>query len=385
MGIHGFVKLDPALRFIDCCAAEFINRAAPGGCFISSQPEPPGSHKGWQSVLLLARQHGLSPLLGYLIEKGARVMGSCPDMVAGSFKKDLKESTIKAVIALDERDKVFALLHSEGIAAILVKGGALLDGIYCHFPGIRPLTDLDIVVPDSEFDRAADLFKRQGASVEARRPPYHQLMTWSDRRKLPIDLHGRFFQSRLPLPLLGYTFPEQHFIKKTVCDKEILSPAEHCLYLVYHALQHSFGRMIWWVDVALVLTHFTVTDREELSTLLETSGFRPVFEAMLMILDKRWGCSFLGEPPDRDRFGFLIKWGLSRVIRGHLIPHLNVLAYLSCAPRKIGIPAFLGSVVFPGKNVLAGTYPSEYGADRMTAHWMRTIKMLQNLTRMLLE
>ena len=385
MGVHSFVKLDPALRFIDFCAAEFINRAAPGGCSISSQPEPPGSHKGWQSVLLLARQHGHSPLLGYLIEKGARVMGSCPDMVAGSFRKDLKESTIKAVIALDERDKVCALLHSERIAVIPVKGGALLDGIYCRFPGIRPVTDLDMVVSGSEFDRAAGILKKQGAFVEARRPPYHQLMTWSNRRRLPIDLHGRFFQSRLPLPLLGYTFPEQQFRKKHLCDKVLLSPAEHCLYLVYHSLQHSFGRMIWWIDVALVLTHFSVADREELSTLLDASGFRPVLEAMLMILDKRLGCSFLGETPGRDRFGLLMKWGLSRVIRGHLVPHLNVLAYLSCAPRKIGIPAFLRSVVFPGKNVLAGTYPSEHGTGRMTAHWVRTIKMLQNLTRMLLE
>jgi hypothetical protein len=105
-----------------------------------------------------------------------------------------------------ELGQVLRLLSTEGIAAIVLKGSALLEPVNRDF-GLRPMGDLDILVDDANLARADDLVRGLGYSPDANEEI--QQKTRDQHRHFPalfspdgivtVEIHRHIVRSDSPL------------------------------------------------------------------------------------------------------------------------------------------------------------------------------------------
>jgi hypothetical protein len=104
----------------------------------------------WEGVAAQAEAHGLAPLL-YVHLKGAGVQ------LPLAVKRELQGLYLRHRHANQVRTRVLhdvlAAYQAAGIPALVLKGAALFYLVYPE-PGLRPMSDLDILVPESEAGRA---------------------------------------------------------------------------------------------------------------------------------------------------------------------------------------------------------------------------------------
>jgi hypothetical protein len=129
-----------------------------------------GRDLDWERVLGSALWHGMAPMLqAHLSDPDLGL--AVPPEVADHLRRAARESTVRSMQLAVELDRVLALLDSEGIPVLLLKGAALLELVYDH-PGLRPMVDLDLLVPEQSVRRAHELVQGLGYQVaQARLSP----------------------------------------------------------------------------------------------------------------------------------------------------------------------------------------------------------------------
>lgn len=126
-------------------------------------------------------------------------------------------------------------------------------------PGLRPMDDVDLLVPEADFVRALDVLHRAGWRPAPMTPgPHHEsVLTHDDLPGLPIELHwdfetpGRRFSRLTAERLWSWRRADQLF----GADVYTLPVEEELVMLAAHAAKpfHVFGRLLWSVDVAVVV------------------------------------------------------------------------------------------------------------------------------------
>ncbi|MHB8465927.1 MAG: nucleotidyltransferase domain-containing protein [Acidimicrobiales bacterium] len=115
----------------------------------------------WAEIWRLAEWHRLAPL----VFRDLR-LHPAPDAPEDVVEK-LRESYITTAGAnlylRRELDRVLATLSEEGVAVMVLKGMALVEQVY-HELGLRPMVDLDLLVPEAAFERAGVVLEALGYS-----------------------------------------------------------------------------------------------------------------------------------------------------------------------------------------------------------------------------
>ena len=127
--------------------------------------------------------------------------------------------------------RVFALLSSFGVEAILIKGWAAAR--YYPEQGLRPYGDIDICVRPEEFQPAA----RALASL--------------DPLRFKLDLHSGFGK-------FGIRNEEELFARSQLAtigetDVRVLGVEDHLRVVCFHLMREGAWRPLWLVDVAAAL------------------------------------------------------------------------------------------------------------------------------------
>ncbi len=177
-------------------------------------------------------------------------------------------------------EEVAAALAQQGIPVILLKGGALLHTLYDD-PGLRPLTDVDLLVAERDVQRAAAQLRRIGlegvptAGVPRRGPLCHMHAVYCRPETLPVELHWRLFEGYQPYVFdlaEVWTHARPH---AAVSGNVLTMSGEHelmhlCVHLERHAVAYAslvnrvdwfdllllpqgLGRLLWLYDVARYL------------------------------------------------------------------------------------------------------------------------------------
>lgn len=232
------ILLACARRFLGLASEEEILAGVRGG-FDGSRLATLALREGMAGVVLreldaLEREHALGLPLTPLI-KGLR----------GVFV--VNGRLLSALEALRE-----ALLQQK-LQTVVLKGAALLRTEYEGQLGLRPLSDVDLLVREDELRRFEALLREQGfrrsgesagffSSGEARIDLHTDLV---GARRIPrraraarFDLPGLWERST-PLGQLAGPF-------------RALAPEDQFLHLAVHGQKHSFVRLIWLMDLALV-------------------------------------------------------------------------------------------------------------------------------------
>ncbi|MDP3786630.1 MAG: nucleotidyltransferase family protein [Candidatus Omnitrophota bacterium] len=208
-----------------------------------------------------AQDEGISALLYYGI-KGTSLLGSLPSKFILELARHYYNNASFNLFAQKKLNEVLAAFETAGIDAIVLKGLALMDTVYPNI-AIRPITDIDLLIKESDFPYAKNKLNELGYACEE----YCQEDFYNG--EMAIDIHSSILnsvrvKSRYKTCKIDNAelWRDSDFITLNGRKIRVLSPEDQlislCLHLFYH---HGLKRLIWFVDIyALLNTHENVFD-----------------------------------------------------------------------------------------------------------------------------
>jgi hypothetical protein len=200
----------------------------------------------WPQIVEQACQHGLASLLLYLLKQSGKDVEKQPDwrpLVEAS-----QRAAVQYLLIQLAQKQIQQQFIEASIASIWIKGIALAQTVYPE-PSLRPMGDLDVLIPFDQRERALKAVKQLGYR------PWHDeelLFETTDSlflatarnyaliggpgNALILELHFRLIGAELPLEYLNYFWENTCYVG----DFQILTPELHLVYLCAHAeVQHG--------------------------------------------------------------------------------------------------------------------------------------------------
>lgn len=219
----------------------------------------------WEWICRRAEAERLAPLL-YAVVRPLPL----PDAVLGRLRAAWLSGRRQHLLGVEQLCRVLSAFEREGLPVLTLKGPALAETLY-RDPGLRPFTDLDLLVRPAAAPRAISLLSALGyRHLDAGHSlPYE--LAWrhaapfvgpEDRPdRLPIDLHWGLLDSPgiAPAPPIDHGEIWERAVKVDAWDQPArgLCPEDLLIYLAVHwALHHAFSGLIWGLDLALLLRRF---------------------------------------------------------------------------------------------------------------------------------
>lgn len=222
----------------------------------------PSSHPEWLELIEFARLQGVGPVL-------AHALHSSPDHTQGlgDFRAPLRSllvrSTQRALLLQRALVELTGAFQAAGLSRpVALKGIHLAATVYAS-PGLRTMSDLDILVPVHDARRAMDAAREIGfTSTSVGDPDPHHLPPLT-RGPVRLEIHWLLIPPTLPgrpssaadmTSILGRTesFMLQQFQCEGLCPDDLL--LHLCAHSAHHHLFEHRLRAVW--DVGLVLRHY---------------------------------------------------------------------------------------------------------------------------------
>lgn len=218
----------------------------------------------WAALREVAHTEGLAPLL-YPIVRGQNLV---PRPVERDLRRFYYTNALRNNRLLRALEDVLCHLAAEGVAVILLKGAGMAKAVYGNV-AVRPMFDLDLLVPAAEVERARTVLAGLNYSMLSSEPwagfsqRYGHAMAYrrlSDGKKRPfhVDLHWGLLNA----PYYGHILVEDWFARAQparVAGVEALVPApeDHLVYLCGHlALHHRYDPALFrYYDMAVLIHH----------------------------------------------------------------------------------------------------------------------------------
>ncbi len=217
----------------------------------------------WEAVLKMARQHRLLPLLHWRLLHEHRDW-DVPEDVRQRLAQAFKRATLDALAWQRELLMVQAHLAQAGIPCLALKGAYLAVHSYPH-PALRPLRDLDVLVPMAQVLAAQRCLLQAGYRAVA---PGNWEACLASKHHLPvleaptsrqkIELHFRLHPLTMRQPhAVAWERLHTQAVTATVAGQTVayLAPTDLLLHLIAHAVyQHRFDNgPLLLTDIAYLL------------------------------------------------------------------------------------------------------------------------------------
>jgi hypothetical protein len=253
---------------------------------------------------------------------------------AGTEIQGLYRSSI-LLSALNENgiQQAFPVLRQAGIEPLLIKGWAIAR----HYPepGLRPYSDMDLVVPPEQYDRAVATLRER-----------------FDMRRYLVDVHAGC--SDLDDRRLEDVFARSQLVKLGSVDVRVPSPEDHLRVLCVHMLRHGARRPMWACDVGVAVE--SLPPDFDWSLCLGSDETKADWVACAIGIAHRLLGARVDDTPVAARAARLPRWLLPAVLRGWGRP----LGDTQSVPAHISLVASLG-------------HPSQF-LDQLRTRWDRPIQ-----------
>lgn len=213
----------------------------------------------WQDLIKLAHSERVSPLV-YLALKDRDV---CPPAVMDQLKGAYYEVTRYNLLLGRALAEILRALHAAGVEVIVLKGMALMESLYRN-PGLRPVTDMDILIHAADVPAALDALQGIGWTPTADTEPFlgaeedhrTEMALQNPRMMTLLDLHwgllkswyykrnirpSDLWDSARPLPERGEGARQ-------------LGLETGLVFLGAHWFRHDEQELLWLYDIALTVT-----------------------------------------------------------------------------------------------------------------------------------
>jgi hypothetical protein len=248
----------------------------------------------WPSLLALADEHGVLPLLA------ARLRDFDEAPVPPEVRQRLREwQRTQMVFTLSLAAELFRLLDrfvASGLQALLIKGPALSVRCYGD-PGIRQYGDLDLIVRGQDIQRSTEAMMALGyepkvplKAIQADKFPGEYVFTRPGTNLL-VEFHTErtFRYHPRPLPV-GRLFERQIRLQFDGHDVPALSTEDELLLICIHGAKHFWQRLMWIADVAALVSRQNVDWHRAMAAAREVGAERMLRVGLLLaakVLDVR--------------------------------------------------------------------------------------------------
>ncbi|MCF6171945.1 MAG: nucleotidyltransferase family protein [Bacteroidales bacterium] len=174
--------------------------------------------------------------------------------------------------------KVLKLLHSHKIPTIVMKGIAMTITVYKNY-GVRPMADMDILIPLSESLKTIDVLEKSGWNLQNKEHlefnlKYGRSATFTDAAKTELDLHwhpvfeahnsisdDEFWEASVPLEVAGE-------------NTRAFCVTDNFFHTIVHGLRYNPEPPIRWVADAVTILNSEVCSIDWDRLLYLTKKFR---------------------------------------------------------------------------------------------------------------
>lgn len=350
--------------------------------------EPPDSLEAaarsldWERVLRRAEAERFAPIL----YAACRRLPLRTDVLE-RLRRAWVASHRQHLLGLEQLRELLSAFEPESVPAIPLKGPALGEALYPD-PGLRPFTDLDLLVPATDLARTLELLSALGyRHLEGGRPlayevAYAGAACFVRRDKspedLPLDVHWRLLDhlsgSRAAEADLQEVWTRAIKVEGWGWPMLALCPEDLLLYLALHlAFHHALSGIVWELDLALLLRrHGGALDWEAVVERARRWRLAGALCFALRRVQERFG---VGPPPTllaRLRPRGPRAWVLEGLLRrsGRGLERLDYLVPLLLMDRGSDLLALCAGAALPsrgwararyGRRSLAGAYAAHYG------------------------
>lgn len=226
-------------------------------------------HSSLHQLVILARHLGVSPLV-YARNKSQQWFSHIPEEIRKALKNDYIVSSVRNRKILDEFKVIMTAFTAAGIPVIPLKGICLAACFYDD-PALRPMTDIDLVVPKDQIDNAWEVLNKMGyyqkRSLDtdtSMQVVQHLPISVNDSCICPVELHWN-----ITPPNTAYSIePDRIWRDVQVVDHDDFKvhtlPVEElilhlCMHLAY-IHEFSFGLRPYCDIDTVVRKHLDVID-----------------------------------------------------------------------------------------------------------------------------
>ena len=154
--------------------------------------EMASSFQAWDDVIPLAEAHSMAPLVyTHFKQLDLSISSSAKLQLQGLYLRHKRANEIR----LARLSGILTLLKAGNIPVIVLKGGVLAYRIY-PAPGLRPMNDLDILVPPNKAEAVVSILREAGFTdslFDDPTPPDHRhlpvVMQTTDEMVVSIEVH----------------------------------------------------------------------------------------------------------------------------------------------------------------------------------------------------
>ncbi|WAC46089.1 nucleotidyltransferase family protein [Pseudomonas sp. SL4(2022)] len=229
------------------------------------------------------RHHGVAGLLDQARADALGIGYSAPLML------ERRAIALRALSLGATLRRLTLALAACGLQPLALKGPALAlqaHGQLCARGGV----DLDILLGEDQWPEALRVFNEQGYSVAAGQqlplPKAHHELVLTHAGGLPrVELHRRLLRNQYLLPA-EICMTQQVDLQGV--SLSTLAPIHALPYLIAHASQHSFRKLVWLLDIHALLQRADL-DAEQLAAEIRRTGTRAMLDACLTLLSVLFG------------------------------------------------------------------------------------------------
>jgi len=207
----------------------------------------------WESLISLAESEGAAPLLYSRFQAGgwpAGISSRARASLTGAYYRSVARYSLLKL----ELEKILNALADADIPAVVLKGMALAGRIYPD-PALRPMSDLDLLIPAGKVKAALGCL--EGCGYRVQKSSYHTVLWGGPGGQVNVELHWSL------TPGLNGRGQENglNILWKSAYPLEDLpglafDPETDLLYLAAHLILQHGGRprLIWLYDLHLYLS-----------------------------------------------------------------------------------------------------------------------------------
>jgi hypothetical protein len=259
------VNVDHDLKFFCSWLGQLPVSLAGHPLSITSISWEPGYQVDWQRLINHAQNEGLAPLMYWVLSKSDR-FSTLPDAVRNSLRLSYARTWMNNYQIFKELTTLSKRFRPADIQAVVLKGACFALTIYPDI-GLRPMGDLDILVPASKLTAAVEIAGSLGFKkmVPEAAPGLTKLLNAeiclqkTSAPSIILEIHHRLGAGSS----FNYSVPVEWFWEQTeTLDSArsnsglenllMLTPTAQVLFTVAHAmLQHGgyLSPLRWFYDL----------------------------------------------------------------------------------------------------------------------------------------
>jgi len=272
-----------------------------------------------------------------------------------AYRENLRQQTARFLRWRHGCGQALAALNAAHVPVICMRGLAVSEPLYGKRAAARPQSDIDLLLEEQRMQDAMQALWDIGFR------PHETYRNIYFRGDIVLDLHHeplgieriRAWQYLTPLRAEDFFKCAE---EGELADEQalLISPRVNLPYLCFHALKHSFERLIWLYDIALLANHVEAAGQwdDVLAGIREYRLERPCYYA-LAYAHEHLGASVPDEllHDIRPEMGFVERRLFARHMDHEVIPYLAERLFARMQPDFSHRLAFWRETIYPREEV----------------------------------